>query len=85
MMTTQISLDKMIVDKASAYAAEKGESLSLIIERFLLRLIQQDTPKTKDEKVPDIVLSLLGAGSGVADDDLNGREAYHNYIEEKYK
>lgn len=84
-MTTQISLDKMIVDKASAYAAQKGEDLSLIIERFLLRLIQQDTPKVKEDKVPDIVLSLLGAGSSVAEDDLNGREVYHKYIEEKYK
>ena len=85
MMTTQISLDKMIVDKASAYAAQKGENLSHIIERFLLRLIQQDTPEAKEEKTPDIVLSLLGAGTSVAKDDLNAREAYHKYIEEKYK
>ena len=85
MMTTQISLDKMIVDKASAYAAQKGEDLSLIIEQFLLRLIQQDTPKVEGEEVPDIVLSLLGAGSSVSENDLNGRETYHKYIEEKYK
>ena len=85
MMTTQISLDKMIVDKASAYAAQKGESLSIIIEKFLLGLIQKDASKAKDEEVPDIVLSLLGAGSPVAKDDLNGREAYRQYIEEKYR
>lgn len=85
MMTTQISLDKMIVDKASAYAAEKGENLSLIIERFLLNLIQQNPTQKKEEKVPDIVLSLLGAGSSVPENDINGREAYHKYMEEKYK
>ena len=85
MMTTQISLDKMIVDKASAYAAQRGEDLSLIIEKFLLRLIQQDTPNVEGENVPDIVLSLLGAGSSVPENDLNGRETYHKYIEEKYK
>ncbi|MBR5540808.1 MAG: hypothetical protein IKU64_00390 [Bacteroides sp.] len=85
MMTTQISLDKMIVDRASAYAAEKGENLSLIIERFLLNLIQQNPIQEKDEKVPDIVLSLLGAGNPVAENDINGREAYHQYMEEKYK
>lgn len=37
MMTTQVTLDKMIVDKATVYAAQKGESLSLIIEKYLLR------------------------------------------------
>ena len=51
MMTTQISLDKMIVDKASAYAAQKGENLSHIIEKFLLRLIQQDSPEAKEENL----------------------------------
>lgn len=35
-------------------------------------------------EVPDIVLSLLGAGTSVNEDDLNGREAYH-YLEEKYR
>jgi len=36
-------------------------------------------------EVPDIVLSLLGAGTSVNEDDLNGREAYHHYLEEKYR
>lgn len=84
MMTTQVTLDKMIVDKATVYAAQKGESLSLIIEKYLLRLIQQDTPKVKEEKVPEIVLSLLGAGSSVAEDDLNGREAYSLQCEQRH-
>ena len=35
--------------------------------------------------VPDVVLSLLGAGESVAKDDLNGRDAYYHYLEEKYK
>jgi hypothetical protein len=35
--------------------------------------------------VPDIVLSLLGAGDPVSDDDLNAREAYYQYLDEKYK
>ena len=38
-----------------------------------------------NEAVPDIVLSLLGAGEPVADDDLNAREAHNRYLEEKYK
>jgi hypothetical protein len=28
---------------------------------------------------------LLGAGEPVADDDLNAREAYQQYLDEKYK
>lgn len=37
------------------------------------------------QQVPDVVLSLLGAGEPVADDDLNARKAYNEYLEEKYK
>ena len=36
-------------------------------------------------EVPDVVLSLLGAGEPVADHDLNAREAYHQYQMEKYQ
>ena len=36
-------------------------------------------------EVPDVVLSLLGAGEPVADHDLNAREAYHQYLMEKYQ
>ena len=38
-----------------------------------------------EQPVPDIVLSLLGAGVPVADDDLNARKAYNEYLEEKYQ
>ena len=38
-----------------------------------------------EQAVPDVVLSLLGAGEPVSDDDLNAREAYNQYLEEKYK
>jgi hypothetical protein len=34
-------------------------------------------------KFPDIVLSLLGAGEKIADDDLNAREAHYKYLKEK--
>ena len=36
-------------------------------------------------QVPDVVLSLLGAGEDVSDDDINARKAYYQYLEEKYK
>ena len=35
--------------------------------------------------MPDIVMTLFGAGESIADDDLNAREAYYQYLDEKYK
>lgn len=83
METTQIKLDKNVVDKAIAYAHQKGVNLSSLIEDYLNRLIQQS--ETEDEAIPDIVLSLLGAGQSVDEEDINGREAYQKYLEEKYR
>ena len=83
METTQIKLNKNVVDKAVAYARQRGLDLSSIIEDYLNRLVQQ--PKIDEESIPDVVLSLLGAGSTLDDDDLNGRKAYHQYLEEKYQ
>lgn len=83
MKTTQIKLNKNVVDKAVAYARQRGLDLSSIIENYLDRLVQQ--PKVNEEPIPDIVLSLLGAGKIDDDDDLNGRKAYHKYLEEKYQ
>lgn len=83
MQTTEVHLDKNLVDKAVAYATQKGENLTSLIESYLSRLVQQEN--ASEETVPDIVLSLLGAGDAVAEDDLNGRQAYHNYLEEKYR
>lgn len=83
METTQINLDKSVVDKAVAYARQRGVDLSSLIEDYLNRLVQQ--PKTEDNAIPDIVLSLLGAGQSVDKDDLNGRKAYQKYLEDKYR
>ena len=71
MATTAIRLNKELVDKAQAYATAEGKSLSSIIEDFLSRLT--------------IVLSLLGAGAQVDDDDINGRKAYYGHLEQKHQ
>ncbi len=86
MATTTINLNKEIVDKAQIYAASKGKSLSSIIEDYLNLLTFKDKKQSTElEGVPDIVLSLLGAGSPVKEDDLNGRKAYYNHLEKKHK
>ena len=40
---------------------------------------------TNDQPIPDEVLRLLGAGLPLDDDDLNGRKAYYQHLEEKYQ
>lgn len=86
MATTTIHLNKEIVDKAQRYAASEGKSLTSIIEDYLARLTFKGKKQDLDlEEVPDIVLSLLGAGAPLDDDDINGRKAYYDYVEKKHK
>ena len=47
-----------------------------------LQPISNFSVMTTKEEIPDIVLSLLGAGAPVADDDLNARKAYSEYLAE---
>lgn len=82
MATTAIRLNKELVDKAQAYATAEGKSLSSIIEDFLSRLTSS---REETEEIPDIVLSLLGAGAPVDDDDINGRKAYYSHLEQKHQ
>lgn len=83
MKTTQVQLNKNIVDKAVAYAQQRGVNLSSLIEDYLNRLMQES--KAVEDPIPDVVLSLLGAGELVEEDDLNGQKAYNQYLEEKYR
>lgn len=82
METIQIHLEKHLLDKAVVYAKQRGVDLSSILADYLTRLIKQ---QEKASEIPDVVQSLLGAGSPVEEDDLNGRKAYHRYLEEKYR
>ena len=56
-----------------------------MVEKFLLQVIRHSQSETSEAKVPDVVLSLLGAGEQIADSDINGRGEYYKYLEEKYK
>ena len=82
----QVAINSNLYGTAQAYAEQKGLDLTLMIENFLKRFISKEKSKTQEQDLPDIVASLLGAAQGeVADDDVNGEEAYYQYIEEKYK
>lgn len=67
METIQIKLEKQLLDKALIYARQRGMDLSAILSDYLSRLVNQEDKK---QEIPDIVQSLLGAGTPVAEDDL---------------
>ena len=80
----EVTINFNVYKKAQNYAQQQGLSLSSIIEDFLVRLISQGQ-KPYDQAVPDVVMSLLGAGLPLPDTDLNGREAYYEHLEEKHQ
>lgn len=82
----QIAINPNLYGTAQTYAEQKGLDLTLMIENFLKRFISKEKAKSQEQDLPDIVAGLLGAAHGeVAEEDLNGKEAYYQYIEEKYK
>lgn len=80
----EVAINKNIYQQALDYAQQQGLSLNAVIESFLVRFVRQGK-NASEQSIPDIVLSLYGAGEPVGDDDLNAREAYYQYLEEKYK
>lgn len=80
----EVTINNNIFQQASDYAKQQGLSLTEVIEDFLVRFIGRNKADA-ELPVPDVVLSLLGAGESVTDEDLNAREAYNQYLEEKYK
>ena len=80
----QIAINPDIYRSAQAFATQQGLSLKTVIEDFLVHFAREGK-QTADQTVPDVVLSLLGAGEPVQDDDLSGRKAYYQYLKEKYE
>lgn len=80
----QIAINPDIYRSAQAFATQQGLSLKTVIEDFLVHFAREEK-QAADQAVPDVVLSLLGAGEPVQEDDLNGRKAYYQYLVEKHK
>ena len=78
----EVAINSSIYRQAQTRAKEQGQNLSTIIENFLVRFVTKGT--AQQEAVPDVVLSLLGAGSA-PDGSKSEQEAYYQYLEEKYK
>ncbi|MBO4574925.1 MAG: hypothetical protein J5708_06350 [Bacteroidales bacterium] len=91
MCSYNITPDDTLVQKAKpSFADDKAlkKWLQQQMEEMLRNYVrhQNRTIINSEEQVaPDIVLSLLGAGTPIADSDLNGRNDYYHFLEEKYK
>lgn len=81
---TTIELRSSILADLDEMSVEMLQNVSHYVKR-LRRYARPVKQTVTDEAIPDVVLSLLGAGDPIADEDLNAREAYNQYLEEKYK
>ena len=75
-----LSLNKSIIESAKDYAKSNDISLSKLIESYLSTLVKRN--KSSPEITP-LVESLSGVIS--LDKDFNVKDAYADYLLEKYK
>ncbi|MBK9024841.1 MAG: hypothetical protein IPL69_12935 [Saprospiraceae bacterium] len=75
-----LSLNKSIIESAKDYAKSNDISLSKLIESYLSTLVKRN--KSSPEITP-LVESLSGVIS--LDKDYNVKDAYADYLLEKYK
>ncbi len=75
-----LSLDKTIIESAKKYAKSNNISLSKLIESYLGSLTKR---KGSSTEITPLVESLSGVIS--LDKDFDVKEAYTDYLIEKYK
>lgn len=91
MCSYNITLDDTLVKQIKpSFANDKALKLWLQqqMEEMLRNYVQHKSKtilSSEEQAAPDIVLSLLGAGMPIADSDLNGRNDYYHFLEEKHK
>ena len=75
-----LSLDKNTIDSAKNYAKSNNVSLSKLIESYLKTLTNQTKKQTS---ITPLVESLSGVIS--LEDSFDSKDAYTEYLIEKYK
>lgn len=79
-----LKLDKYVIDKAKEYASSNKKSLSNMIESYLKTLISKDkTQSISDIEISPFVKSFRTGVKIPADYDY--KEAYSDYLAEKYR
>ena len=75
-----LSLDKSIIESAKNYAKSNNISLSKLIESYLTTLTKR---KRNSTEITPLVESLSGVIN--LDEDFDLKDAYTDYLIEKYK
>lgn len=75
-----LSLDKSIIESAKNYAKSNNISLSKLIESYLTTLTKRKRDSTE---ITPLVESLSGVIN--LDEDFDVKDAYTDYLIEKYK
>ncbi|WP_026450511.1 DUF6364 family protein [Aequorivita capsosiphonis] len=75
-----LSLDKTIIESAKNYAKSNNISLSKLIESYLTTLTKRKRNLTE---ITPLVESLSGVIN--LDEDFDAKDAYTDYLIEKYK
>lgn len=73
-----LSIDAAVVERAKAYAARQGTSVSRLVENYLGLLGDATTP---DEDLPPITRRL----AGILKDARVSRDDYRRYLERRYR
>jgi len=79
-----LKLDKLVIDKAKAYASSHQRSLSRLIESYLKSLIDKEYKQVdNDIEISPFVKSMQTGVKFPA--DLDYKQEYADYLAEKYK
>ncbi|MBN2261323.1 MAG: hypothetical protein JW735_00295 [Prolixibacteraceae bacterium] len=79
-----LKLDKYVVDRAKEYATSQKRSLSRLIESYLKSLIENDKMENKNDIEISPFVKSLRTGVKIPA-NINYKEAYSDYLSEKYK
>lgn len=71
-----LSVDPKVVVRAKRYAAERGASVSKLVEQYLRHI----TADPADSALPPMLRLVLGAAEGYEGDE----NAYREHLERKY-
>jgi hypothetical protein len=75
-----LKLDSEVIERAKAYAEDRGESLSRMVESYFLGLTQGEQRGEREPRGVVAELAGLLAGAEIGDE----KEAYAEYLAQKY-
>ena len=79
-----LRLDEALIQRAKAYAEERGSSLSRLVADYFSLLTQEQTD-TDDQLATDEMPPVTASLWGLLGDAQVSKADYHRHLEEKYK